>query len=186
MVQRRWNLPLITGRYFISGRNSQHIYWTCGPDPGPGLLPIFPGVFGISHSQIEWTLEQPPCLWCFWKFLFWIHVQVDYEAQMGVLLGGWLNVGQIQFISKHTYHNAAGRRMLNPSRTHFPISPQIKYVISGMHADAWVPWVMDFSRSCCNQTDTVWTRIPYSTYSSRRFASEFWITLSSAPSVPHL
>ena len=81
--------------------------------------------------------------------------------------------------------SASGRRMLNTSRMHCPISPHMNDVVSVVHADTWGPRAMDLSSICCNQADPVCTGIPSNMYYSSRDASRHRTASSSAPRVPH-
>ena len=80
--------------------------------------------------------------------------------------------------------SVAGRRMLKPyCNLHF-IFPWISLNISGVHSDAWGPFLIAFCRSSLDQGGPVMTWIPSSKYVCRRVAASWKTDVVGVPKVP--
>ena len=80
--------------------------------------------------------------------------------------------------------SAADKRMFNPPSTHYHASPWINADISGVHADAWGYFEVDYYRDRCVQAGLVRTWIPSYTYFRSRVADGSWTASGSAPRMP--
>ena len=79
----------------------------------------------------------------------------------------------------------AGRRVINTYQNHYLIYPQTNAVILDMHSNAWGPQEIDFSSASCNQAGNAWTRMPSTTYYSRKVVDGCLITLDRNPRITH-
>ena len=79
--------------------------------------------------------------------------------------------------------SASGRRILKPSCTLCYIFLRMNAVIYEGRANTWGLLEMAKSRTCLDQADPMWTRIPSSTYVCKRSASGCQIASNSAPKV---
>ena len=73
--------------------------------------------------------------------------------------------------------------MINPSFILCCIYPRINLTIYGVHAEAWDPFGISFSRAQMDHGGPVWTEMPYSMYECRKVAVRFFTTSGILTSV---